>query len=63
MRRCEDCGDFLTELDFGLRCLECNAERFFTLSRGVEQQDPMIYFVPIRPDPRQWKVFADIETD
>ena len=57
MKRCVDCDDILTELDFGLHCLECNEERLLTSNPNITPPGTSsVYLAPIRPDPRPWGV-------
>jgi len=55
MKHCVDCGNMLTELDFGHHCLECSEAGLIVPSQDIERFDPAIYLAPIRPDPRPWE--------
>ena len=63
MRRCIDCGDYLTELDFGHHCLECSEAALIAPSQDPERFDPIVYLAPIRPDPRPWESDSDTRMD
>ena len=63
MRLCLDCGNMLTELDFGKHCLECSEAGLIGPSQDPERFDPIVYLAPIRPDPRPWGDDQEVGTD
>jgi hypothetical protein len=52
MKKCADCGDVLTALDFGHLCLECNALRTTTRVATEDLTPPILRRVAQRPDLR-----------